>query len=390
MPRDVAILGAGIVGSTAALYLARNGARCVLIDAEKPFTGASLRNAGGLYFQLQPQTGTFGPILSRAVSNLAVLVKSAKAPWIRLQESLGAPLGTVFPGGVIVATDDENMAALRVKHANEMSLGIRTSLLDAGEVKQLVPALNPEVRGGVFSSEEGFCETAVLSSVLAIGLREANVHVISGAKPIRIKHEGHHRIELSNGDVIEADIILGCLGAFTEDLLHLVGAAPCVQKLPLQIFDVLAPRKTLPLFLRYAGDKLSLKQYESGVVVVGGGWPALSDPTNPAAIRISDESLHKNAALAGRIIPALQYLAPQNVRGAYAAWTLDGLPMIGRHPALPNLFLACGGNGFTLGPLYAEILTALAEGKPEPLPLGPFAPDRFASTTTSIELPPDG
>ncbi len=49
---DVAIIGAGIMGASVALFLARGGMRCVLIDRRGVCGEASGTNAGTLTMQM--------------------------------------------------------------------------------------------------------------------------------------------------------------------------------------------------------------------------------------------------------------------------------------------------------------------------------------------------
>ena len=57
----------------------------------------------------------------------------------------------------------------------------------------------------------------------------------------------------------------------------------------------------------------------------------------------------------------------------------DYLPAIGRSDAAPGLFIACGHQhlGLTLAPRTAEIIAAVMTGRPSPVAMTPFDPDRF-------------
>jgi glycine/D-amino acid oxidase-like deaminating enzyme len=58
--------------------------------------------------------------------------------------------------------------------------------------------------------------------------------------------------------------------------------------------------------------------------------------------------------------------------------TPDGLPVLG-HAGIRGLIYAAGHyrNGILLAPITASIVSALVENEPPPLPLDPFAPERF-------------
>ena len=60
--------------------------------------------------------------------------------------------------------------------------------------------------------------------------------------------------------------------------------------------------------------------------------------------------------------------------------TADGLPIIGRAHRHPQLFFAFGHGhiGLSTGPVTGRIIAALIADEPQPLPITPFAIERFA------------
>jgi glycine/D-amino acid oxidase-like deaminating enzyme len=57
---DVVVLGGGLVGCAAAYYLARSGARVLLVEQADLNREASGRNAGSLHFQLEYRLIRYG------------------------------------------------------------------------------------------------------------------------------------------------------------------------------------------------------------------------------------------------------------------------------------------------------------------------------------------
>lgn len=392
MSDDVLIAGGGLVGCLTALHLARSGVRCTVIDARAPLTGASLNNAGGLYFQLQPQATTFDALQTRQLSRLVSLIGAAHGAWQRLAISVNDTAFRYRSGGMILADDEAGEAILRQKHRQENAWGLRTEWLDADAVRALSPACAPQVRCGTFAADEGYCDTRALAHSVLTALRSQDrVRIRAGVSIVGAARDGEGiRLQLAGGERLRGGRLLLCLGAFTGDLLRMLGLHRAVQALPLQIHALLAPPGTVPIFTRYASQRLSLKQYASGEVIVGGGWPAEPDPDDRMGVRFSAQSERGNLDVASRIFPALRGLAPVARRGGWAAWTPDGLPNIGGHAAMPGVYTACGGNGYTLAPLYAELLAALALGHTPALSLDAFSPDRHARNDACAQLPPDG
>lgn len=391
MSIDVTIVGGGLVGCLTALRLSLQGQKCAIIDGRELLRGASVNNAGGLYFQTQPQATTFDVVQTRKLAELAVLIAASRDAWNRLQHLLHGSCGLVWSGGMIVADDDAGMARLQSKQMQEADWGIPTEILSSDDVRRLLPHITPEIRGAVFSKYEGFCETSVLAAAVRQALDRAGVEVCVGKAVVSVTMVGKiFRLKLADEMIFESPVLVGCLGAFMDDLLIMLGLSSGMIHLPLQIHDMEAPKGVVPLFTRYEGGRLSLKQHSSGRVIVGGGWPAKPHQDDSMAVLMSLESRCRNIELAGRIIPVLAQSRCTAWRGGWAAWTLDGLPTIGGYASLPNFYTAFGGNGFTLAPLYAEILVSLVQREQPLINLTAFSPERFSVGSIREGLPPDG
>jgi glycine/D-amino acid oxidase-like deaminating enzyme len=54
------------------------------------------------------------------------------------------------------------------------------------------------------------------------------------------------------------------------------------------------------------------------------------------------------------------------------------VPLLGDVPRRPGLFVATGGAGFTLGPVFARVLAERLLGRTTDLSLEAYRPERFA------------
>lgn len=387
---DVIILGGGLCGALTALNVSGSGQSCILIEPRTPVSGASLNNAGGLYFQLQPDATTLGPVKRNMAGKLAPLVRSARAAWDRLEDSLQGDIGTHWTGGLIVALNEQQMNSMIEKQRFESELGIATEVLDAARLRTLLPSVSNSALGACYSASEGFCETDVLASRVRNALHRSDVRIIA-REFTHVTFDSRFQVTLGDECHLEAPILISCLGAFTGRLLASLKLLDIIEPLPLQILQIQGAKETsIPVFSRYAGSKLSLKQLPSGQVIVGGGWEADADPSDPLAVAFSARSAEQNLALARFLIPSLSDATVEGWGGGWAAWTQDGLPLLGGFPRIPGLYLAAGGNGYTLAPLFSEILADLCQRRTLPVELEPFNPDRFSCNRNSLQLTPDG
>ena len=130
------IIGAGIVGSSAAYHLTRLGWRDIVVVDQGPLfdTGGSTSHAPGLVFQ----------------TNSSKMMTEFAKYTVKLFNSLeyeGQP--AYYPvGGIEVAYTPERWEDLKRKHGWAQSYELVSQLLTPFEVKEHIPILNPSVIHG--------------------------------------------------------------------------------------------------------------------------------------------------------------------------------------------------------------------------------------------------
>ena len=96
---DTAVGGAGLMGASTALFLARSGMRCVLLDRRGVCSEASGVNAGTLTMQM-----TRADLIPYAIKGWEM--------WTNSQEWLGINPGVVAAPGLSLAFTEEEVATL--------------------------------------------------------------------------------------------------------------------------------------------------------------------------------------------------------------------------------------------------------------------------------------
>jgi sarcosine oxidase subunit beta len=134
--------------------------------------------------------------------------------------------------------------------------------------------------------------------------------------------------------------------------------------------------------VQHVGRRLSIKQVESGNVLIGGGWPASLTATetlglNPE-VSLRESSIVGNTAMALRVAPVLAGLNLIRTWSGIASVSRDHLPVLGAIASMPGVFIAAGESSFTLGPTYARLVSELICLGQASMPIGLYRPDRFA------------
>jgi glycine/D-amino acid oxidase-like deaminating enzyme len=130
--------------------------------------------------------------------------------------------------------------------------------------------------------------------------------------------------------------------------------------------------------VQHAERSITLKQFGSGQIVIGGGWPATSrgDRLPPS---VQADSMLGNVALAARLAPAISGL---KVIRTWAGMntTVDGASVIGALPGTDRIIMAIPGDaGYTLGPMVGQMAAAIALGAQAGFDPSRFSPARFAN-----------
>ena len=164
----VLVIGAGIIGISTALFLARKGIEVVIVDRDVANGQASGGNAGSLHLQLlsfdfpdQPQAE-----LSPAARTLT-LQKMGILEWLDLERKTGADFELDMTGGLMVAESPGELELLRKKAAFETSCGIDVEILSASELKKVSPFVASSIVGAAYCAGEGKINPMLATPALA-------------------------------------------------------------------------------------------------------------------------------------------------------------------------------------------------------------------------------
>lgn len=124
------------------------------------------------------------------------------------------------------------------------------------------------------------------------------------------------------------------------------------------------------------------------------GCPTHPDlPDDPLKIQPPAEEIEKVKAESITAVPRLKDATVIRSTACFLAGSDDNRPVVGRVPKTSNAVIACGGGcwGILNGPAMGEAAAALALGEEPPIDMGAFDPMRFDSSyvpTVAKGLPP--
>ena len=369
---DLLIVGGGITGQAAALAAAGAGARVTIVDMARD--AGSHANAGSLHVQMQSRFLRLNPHLAENLENSLPLYLDAVAEWARLDQTLGG-VELARDGGLMLAETPEQMAFLEEKAEREARKGLSMDLLDAAALERIAPYLRPGLAGAELCRDEGKLNPLVANRKIEARLAELGVRRITdridgiedGGRPAAL---GRQRYEAG------AILIAAAWGAGA-----LAGGAGLTLPSPPEPLhmNITEPGDyAIRHLVQHAERSITLKQFRSGQVVIGGGWPARAGTRGPAP-EVLEDSLIGNVALAALIAPGIAGLRVLRTWAGYNT-PVDGKATIGAAAEGSRVFLALPGDaGYTLGPIVGRAAAAAALGHDPGIDISPYSPARWRS-----------
>ena len=409
---DAIVLGAGIVGTSAALHLAKRGLAVTLVDRRGPGEETSYGNAGVIEGNtLFPHAfpSGFGELLRIALkrapeANYHLSFLPKVAPWLLAyrfntraegslafaeamrplfsravseHEALMAEAGAARylrkDGWLKLYRSDEAFAATARERELAVALGLTQRALSIEETRALEPSLMPVFRHAVH-----WPDAASVSNPLAVtkayAARFAALGgVIVNGDALKLHRSGQYwRVETDEGPIDAKDVVIA-LGPWAPDLLRRLGI-----DLPLMFkrgyHRHFSPRGNAGL-TRPVVDTTNgccLAPMEQGIRLTTGA-------------EFADRDAKPTPEQFDRLLPAARELFPLGEQLEVQPWMgsrpcfADSRPVIGRAPGQPGLWLDYGNAhwGLTLGPVSGRLVAEMMTGATPFCDPKPYAAERF-------------
>jgi N-methyl-L-tryptophan oxidase len=184
---DVAVVGAGTMGSQAAYHLARLGLSVLLIDSwDPPHDHGSHHGDTRLYRQAYGGGGSYIPLAIEAL-----------AGWLTLEREAGRPI--FHPWGVLNLNPADSPLHTE-KLANARTWGLRVEEVTLGEVFRRWPGFRPPPGfAGLFERDGGVLESAAAVFAALAGARAAGAVLRTGARVTGWSGTGPVTLETTQG-----------------------------------------------------------------------------------------------------------------------------------------------------------------------------------------------
>ncbi|MCW5323528.1 FAD-binding oxidoreductase [Verminephrobacter aporrectodeae subsp. tuberculatae] len=371
---DVAIVGGGIVGASAALALRRKGMDVALLERDLCGSRSSGVNYGGVRRQGRP------------LSQLP-LAQRAHQIWARLPTLIGTDGEYLRSGHFKIARSPADWHALENYRAMSRDFDLGIELLSGTRLRERCPWLGARAVGGSLCPEDGQANPRLVAPAFAWAAQRAGAQILERTPLDEVMHDGQ-RFTLRSGTHLQvhAPVLLNCAGAWAGAL-----AAQFGEAVPLRsAHPAMAVTEPLPMFMPWSlgveGGSIYCRQVARGNLVLGGGSGIALTADCARAQR------HAIAALAVQaleLLPALKNAHLIRTWSGTEGYLPDRQPVLCKSRTTPGLVHGFGfsGAGFQLGPAVGEVLAELAHEGHSSTPIDAFDLARFASPVPGRVLP---
>jgi D-amino-acid dehydrogenase len=410
--RDVLVLGAGMVGVSAALHLTKRGVSVTLVDRRGAGEETSYGNAGlieasrmmpigfpralrdlvrygfgftphanfhwaalpGLApFLLRYWAASRADRLDASARALRPMLAAAPAEHAELAGEAGASR-LIRKAGLLKVFRSENGADESIAdRAFADEFGVPYQSLTRDEVEAREPHLLPIFKSGQFWPETGNCSDpgGLVKSYAALFEKLGGVFVKADARSLH-KYSGGWRVETDSGPLDAKEVVIAA-GPWSMEIAEKFGV-----RVPFAV------KRGYHMHFKAKGNAT----LSSGVLDVEGGYAMLPMDRGiriTTGVEFARRDAPPTPVQLGKALPKAKELFPLGEAIEDKPWmgarpaTPDSLPVVGPVSGQPGLWVAFGHShlGFTLGPPTGRMLAEMMTGAKPTYDPAPLRIDRF-------------
>ncbi len=234
---DIAIVGAGMAGTSLAAELGRHARTIVLEGEDQPGRHATGRSAA---FWVQ----TYGGPLVQPLT-------TASGPWLAEQGFLG-------PRGGLTLAREEQQADVERFLEEFADSAVTVERLDRIALAEIVPGLRSQWVTGILEPECKDIDVAALHGWYLKETRRSGAEIRCRAQLAEAEWDGVWRLTTAAGGRIESDLLVNAAGAWADPVAEIAGVKPVgitpFRRTIAQLRTAPGPPASLPLVLDIGGQ----------------------------------------------------------------------------------------------------------------------------------------
>jgi glycine oxidase len=368
---DVAIAGAGLIGSAIALELAQAGLRVGLFDRQEPGREASWSSAGIL--SPAPENPGMIPMVPIGIASMGLYAEFTA----NVEELSGHDTGYRQKGTLEALFSRDAREELSTLVALHHGLGLKAEAISADDAREMEPALTEEIEAAVLRPDEGSVDNRALTTAVLAAAKRRGVEIFGDAAVRAIRREGTRCTGfILQNEAVEAKFAVVAAGCFSAGIEGVAALAP------------VSPVKGQIMALRPGGaniervlwsENIYLVPRNDGRVIAGATMERVGFEKHLTA-----GGLKKLLAGAIELAPCLADARIEEIWAGLRPGSPDHLPILGPTD-IDGLVIATGHfrSGIVLAPITARLICEWITKQSVSLDWDRFSPMRFRQTHKS-------
>ncbi|HUG64613.1 MAG TPA: FAD-binding oxidoreductase [Gaiellaceae bacterium] len=380
---DAVVVGGGIIGASIAHFLVKLGYGNVVLLEKSGICGGSTQYSAA-------------HVRQHYTNEVAIrLAVRAAGMFANAEEAFGGPVGFTQHGYMVIAPADQEQA-IREIVPFQQELGVRTEILTVDDVAHRWPELALDgIALACFEETSGYADPVATVRTLVESARKRGLNVHEGCRVLGVKTANGKvvRVVTAEGE-IATDVVVNATGPWGNKIGGMVGI-----EYPLRfsreheaVFEAPPGLGVFPV-MSDAIQRIYLRHYGDGKVLVGEGWPKELEPADPEHYDAGTDEAHL-ARMVPKLVSRVPALAARlgqpghggafvtGYSGVYDI-TDDWYPVVGEEE-VEGFYSAFGGSGhcFKIGPTIGESLAHVIAGTEPPIDISSLSGRRFAEGRT--------
>lgn len=371
---DVLIVGGGLFGCFAGLFLAQHGRHVTLL--EKGLIGAQASNANFGNLRLHGRSESQYPLSLRA-----------QELWENYDRLTGESCDIERSGHLYIARSPEGSDQLKKDVAAAARFGVESILLEGDELWRRFPQLSKSILLASFSPRSAVANPRRSTAPVARALTRLGGRVIENCEVTGCQHTAEgFQVWAADGRAFRAATLINAAGAWAAAIASAFGDnVPMFQAGPPQFVTEPLPYRLQPVVQMVEGDVI-VRQVRRGNLIFAGYPRSYSTPEGDLT-HVDPTKTRRGMQALARALPVFSRAEVIRVWSGVEGYLPDMLPVIGPSLTTTGLFHAFGGcgGGFQIAPAVGEIIAALLCGDDAPLDLTPYRIGRFSEGTKASD-----
>jgi sarcosine oxidase subunit beta len=375
---DAVVIGGGINGCCTAYYLAKKGVKkIILIEKGHIASGPTGRSSGIVRQHYSHRT-------------LSAMARDSVKVWQDFANEVGGDAGFVQCGVVFLASEKDR-DSFRKAVAMHQQLGIRESLLTAGELKEMEPEICAEdISLGAYELDGGYADPTLAANSYCEAAQREGVEVLKKSEVTALKlARGKIEGVVTNQGGIRTEVVINVAGPWGARIAAMAGVHIPIKASRHAVIVLQRPaswRTPTPVWLDLVTGWY-FKPERSASMIVG----SIRDTEDEADVEdySTIPSFQETETYAAAILKRFPMMEGGLAQGGWAGLydvTPDWQPVIDRIPEVRGFYCAVGfsGHGFKIGPAVGRVMADLVvDGKCDSYDISLFRHSRFQQNQSS-------